>query len=431
LGSLVLIFILLQNQQMKIIYYAGLILLLIPAVLNAQQRYVAPGTSVVVKEISSWDPGYATKDKIIGKQAKVAGKGLAHMGDSHYGGTVVIDGTEYQLLDIKIEVQQSSTTPVVVKDKTKLESGLKELVNYYRSDFKAIKTTRPKPRPYHYAESFHSSFLLHSSKDTTNTIFYDPGVSTWNYETLMDPKLFSSKEIREVLETTTFVFGKLEKLKEEKVNDLTDIYYVPAERKKPGSKFKKLTIHLHSVEYNGKEFFIQLSMLNRTYEMDLQDLPKLHAKPPIAKDLKKLEADLKQLIGFYLQDFSTINSKRKTEDDYWGKPSYRSTFKLNGALDSAGIIYLDSATKSWNYRIDIDPEVYQSKEIDKLLQTIVFPFGKLEKEKLNVESMIAFYFPLNRNKLTNKFRDLNISVFKFESGGKETSIAITVYGKVL
>ncbi len=409
----------------KYIITAVLFFTAFPTTLLAQQQYIEPGTSVVIKEITSWDPIYSSKDKIIGKEAKVGGKGIIHVGDSHYFGTVIIDAKEYELLDVKLEIKQNSKPLGVVKDKSKLERDLKKVMNFFIDDFTPIRTAITKKDYNPQTKAYHSSLWLHGSIDSSNTVYYNGYNKTWNFKTLIDPKLFNSKEIISLLETTIFSFGKLEKQEEKERNDLKDYYYAPVDRKKPGSKFRKLTIHLYVDSYKDIEGFIQLSILNDAFEKDVAAVKPTSSAKSETKDIKKLETGFKKLLDYFQNDFTAIKSNKKIKN-YDREQAYRSTFQLHGAKDSS-IIFFDTTARSWNFEIQMDPQIYNSKDICQILDKMTFSFGKLEKQKLYEGSNTITYLPDDRKKLKTKFKDLNINIFFFEINGSETILQINVY----
>ena len=412
-----------------------LLLILLPNYDVIAQRRLEIGTVVKIMAVGIFDDNYSIKDKLINKTGTVSNKILANMGGAKdgvfnpsgpYAGEITIEGKPYNFLDVSLEVLKKEMGPTPVsKDKNKLRSGLGELMNYFTENFKSIRTTKAKTDYYPVTEAYYSSFALQGSKDGSNTVFYQENNRSWNFKTLIDPDIVSSKEITTLLDTTSFNFGKLEKLQEKQLGELKDYYYVPVDRKKTGNKFKNLTVHLHVVTYDGKEVFLQLSILNYSFENDISAASRTSQYPVSVKDPKKLETQFKQLMSYFQNEFANIRSgKQIVNSDR--KQTYRSTFLLNGAHDS-GIVFFDTTSAKWNFEIQMNSGIYSSKDISQVLENMAFPFGKLEKQKLYAGSSTITYLPENRSKLKTKFKDLSISIFYFESSGIETYLQINVY----
>lgn len=403
---------------------------------GAQRRTLPVGAELVVKEITSWDPQYDKRDKIVGKKAVVSTRPLLWNGGEHWAGFVTIDGVEYRFLDMQAKILSGETPEKKEepKDVLKMQAGLKELVAMAPKDFAAIKTDMPRKRAYGYAPCFLADYKLNGAEDSATVIFYDEVVKRWNLETRMNTKQYSSQGIDYMLRTLDLPCGKLEQLPGNdtfsKTANIVSRYYVPVDRRKPGNAYRYFTINLTVSMYKGEDILITLTLSNRSQELDLfgEQMDAVTPAPPAPKkDLKKMEKDLLALIEAYKTDFNSIRVGDKINDQYRGT-CYKVKSSFEGSEPGDADVCMDTLTKKWSLNVPISTDKYTSKEIDRLLLDTNFPFGKLAKEPPVPGTDNREYRPIGRAQMTGPYKDLSIYLLVYVSTGtgKELSISLLI-----
>ena len=119
----------------------------------------------------------------------------------------------------------------------------------------------------------------------------------------------------------------------------------------------------------------------------------------------KIAAGIKKLSGEFLADFKNIKGGLKSDDD--GETVYYSRLKLSGTSDSSNLVHFSKESQFWKFTADFDKSQVTADELERLILSISFSFGKVKKIASGA-GWASTYVPLNKKGLTGKIRSFFI-----------------------
>ena len=128
--------------------------------------------------------------------------------------------------------------------------------------------------------------------------------------------------------------------------------------------------------------------------------------------MAKIAADIKKLSGEYMSDFKNIKGALKLEDAY--ETVYYSRLKINGCTDSSNLIHYSKESQFWKFTVDFDNEKTTVEELDTVIQSISFSFGKVKGIDAGAKGAYT-YVPVEKKGLSGKIRSFFIFLL---NGGK-------------